>query len=327
MKRAGQDDLENEQSENSYNSEEESDDVPNSSLAPSPAPNTATAARPGTGGKQPVSGKPPPPRTVPNTGGKQPLSQSSIEQQRTAAIQKTKTANSNNSNTTNSNAAAKPTGTGASTPASTGGKNPGVYAKNSQNAGTQRQQNTPAARSGIGGKEPVNTHKNIRHQPASKSSQHSAGKARSQTSLKPHHLIGKMVKVFYVPEGYFTGVVKSQIGESEFMIHWDDGSTTSAVLRDEDETEDADNEDRWSIVEDIPYESIVPVNNDKAGNGARSKQITPQKPIAPAPQPPQPAAQPAAFEEEEDDNGHDNENEDNDNENEENEENDNYSET
>jgi len=131
-----------------------------------------------------------------------------------------------------------------------------------------------------------------------------------------------MVKVFYVPEGYFTGVVKAQIGESEFMIHWDDGSTTSAVLRDEDETEDADNEDRWSIVEVIPYESIsVPVNNDKTGNGARSKQITPQKPITPPPQPPQPATQPAAFEEEEDDNGHGNENEDN--ENDENDDNDN----
>jgi len=322
MKRAaGQDDLENEQSENSYNSEEESDDVPNSSLAPSPAPNTSTAPRPTTGGKQPVSGKPPPPRSGGGTGGKQPLSQSSIEQQRTAAIQKSKTANSN-LNTPNSNAA-KSTGTGSSTPPSTGGKNP-VFAKNSQNAATQKQQNTPAARPVTGGKEPVNTHKQVRNVERERpklSSHHSAGKARPQTKLRQHHLIGKMVKVFYVPEGYFTGVVKSQITESEFMIHWTDGSTTSAVLRDEDETEDADNEDRWSIVEDISYESIAPVNNDKTGNGARSKQITQQKPITPSPQPPQPAAQPAAFEEEEDDNGHDNENEDNENEND---ENDNY---
>jgi hypothetical protein len=327
MKRAGQDELENEQnSENSNYSEEESDehDVPNSSLAPSPGPNVSAAPRTtGTGGKQPVSassgGKPPPPapaRTT-GTGGKQPLSASSIAQQRNAAVEKSK--KSANNSTANSNAA-NSAGTGSS-PASIGGKNPGVYAKGSQNATTQRQQNTPAARTGTGGKEPVGTHlKQVRHQPASKmSSQHSSSKARPQTQRKQHHLIGKMVKVFYVPEGYFTGVVKAQIGESEFMIHWDDGSTTSAILREEDETEDAENEDRWSIVEDIPYETIVPVNNDKAGNGARSKQITQQKPTPP-PQPPQPAAQPAAFEEEEDDNGHENE----DNENDENDDNDNY---
>jgi len=122
-----------------------------------------------------------------------------------------------------------------------------------------------------------------------------------------------MVKVFYVPEGYFTGMVKSHIGENEFNISWDDGSTTSAILKEEDETEDTENEDRWSIMEDYETQTVQ-VNQEKpGGNGAKTqKQITPPKqPPAPPPQ------QPATFDDDEEDNEdnepeNDNGNEDND---------------
>jgi len=68
--------------------------------------------------------------------------------------------------------------------------------------------------------------------------------------------------VYYIDEGYHTGTVKS-VNEStrEFIVHWDEGSTSGVTLNEEDETEDAENDDRWSVVED----DRLPVNGVQKG--------------------------------------------------------------
>jgi len=53
----------------------------------------------------------------------------------------------------------------------------------------------------------------------------------------------------------------------EFVIHWDEGTISGVTLKEEDETDNSENEDRWSVVEDLPYE---PENGlQKARGGSR----------------------------------------------------------
>eukprot|EP01125_Pyxidicula_operculata_P010483 TRINITY_DN3449_c0_g1_i1.p1 TRINITY_DN3449_c0_g1~~TRINITY_DN3449_c0_g1_i1.p1 ORF type:complete len:338 (+),score=109.80 TRINITY_DN3449_c0_g1_i1:381-1394(+) len=75
-----------------------------------------------------------------------------------------------------------------------------------------------------------------------------AGRPAHQSSGQKS-LVGKRVKVNYTDGPYF-GTVKTLDEETrECMIDWDDGSTSSVVLKVEDETEDESNDDRWSVVE------------------------------------------------------------------------------
>jgi len=191
------------------------------------------------------------------------------------------------------------------------GKPPSGKIPVAENTSSSRSTNSgsQSVRTGTGGKEPHRTENPHRSQTSSHlvsvhpgaKAQGALNQARPQTQRKQHHLISKTVKVFYVPEGYFTGVVKQQLKDSEFMIHWDDGSTTSAVLREEDETEDPENEDRWSILPKEDYEAQparVSGQEKQGGNGANrsQKQITPPK------QPPAPPPQQPTYEDDEEDN-------------------------
>jgi len=270
-----------------YKEEKDSDDGSSSPVDS----NLAPAARPtGTGGKQPVTAAggnkvPPRPTTAgkqpntavkPGTGGKQP----DISPQTIAALKRGTAISGNNK---------------GQPAAGTGGKGP---------AGATRAQ----TRAGTGGKEPVkkdNTAVSSNMRPRSKPGTLN-NKARPQTHRKQHPLIGKTVRVYYVPEGYYNGVVKSQFGENEFMIHWEDGSTTSAVLREEDETEDPDNEDRWSVVDDY-LESDRVERKPKNGGRSQSKQTAP--PVTKGK--PQPSKD-DDDEENDNENEQDNDNEDND---------------
>jgi len=80
--------------------------------------------------------------------------------------------------------------------------------------------------------------------------------SRARQSPKQHPYVGKRVKVYYIDEGYHIGTIKS-VNDREFIIHWDEGSTSGVTLNEEDETEDAENEDRWSVVADSPYEQTT----------------------------------------------------------------------
>jgi hypothetical protein len=212
------------------------------------------------------------------------------------------------------------------------GKGPSGHGSTSSSASTRPPSVTTesqSVRSGTGGKEPHRTdhHNQNRYQPSSllaqgTKAQSNSMKARPQTQRKQHPLIGKTVKVFYVPEGYFTGVVKSHLGDSEFNIHWDDGSLAPAVLKEEDETEASDNEDRWSVVEDYETQTARGHPEKPGGNGAKTQQKKIVTTIKPAPPPP-PQQRPAAYEDEDEENeiendgetenaAEDNENDDND---------------
>jgi len=278
--------------------QEESDE--NSGGPSSTLTNSNTTSRlPGTVGKQPVSsaatstvtasGKPPRPATAgkqPNTpkplgtGGKQP----DLSPQKYAEMKR------NNANPSKSQS-------------STTGKGPAANTATSSRPTTESQ--SQSVRSGTGGKEPHRTdHNQTRYQPSSLLAQgskaQSSMKARPQTQRKQHPLIGKSVKVFYVPEGYFTGVVKSHLGDSEFNISWDDGSLAPATLKEEDETEASDNEDRWSVLEE--YETQTGRGHpEKSGvNGAKTqkKLVTTNKPTPPPP----PQQRPAAYEDDDEEN-------------------------
>jgi len=293
-----------------YSSDEESeeaDNEPDSTWAEqqqqrTPAPVNRT---PGTGGKQPVSNPPtpsgvkPPPR--PTTAGKQPVSQPNVPAQ-----PKTGTGGKQPDLSPQKVAAMKRTGSNPNPPAtkpsaSTAGKGPTAYGSNSSTNQASRSNagSNTSARPSTGGKEPQTRYQPSSHLNSGNKLQGSLTQARPQTLKKQHPLIGKTVKVFYVPEGYFTGLVRSQIGESEFMINWEDGSVTSAVLKDEDETEDPDNEDRWSLVED--FESTTTSRPEKPVSNGRNK--TPPQPKAPPkqspPAPARPKPQPATYEEDE----------------------------
>jgi hypothetical protein len=244
---------------------------------PVSAPNNTAAAskvpgRPVTAGKQPnVSAANIPAQTKPpSTGGKQP----DLSPEKIAAMKK---------GATGGNLAAQSNKPPAN---SIAGKGPKAY--DSRNNSKTDGGTTNASRPEQGGKQPqpryqtstsLSTSSHIRAKPQSSLTQ-----ARPQSHRKPHPLIGKMVKVFYVPEGYFTGLVKSQIGESEFMISWDDGSNASATLREDDETEDPDNEDRWSLVED--YEAPVNRVPEKPMNGGGRNQKPPPPKQQPHSKPP-----------------------------------------
>jgi hypothetical protein len=244
-----------------------------------PATSTATASgkpppRPATAGKQPNTPKPL------GTGGKQP----DLSPQKYAEMKR------NNANPSKSQS-------------STTGKGPAANTATSSRPTTESQ--SQSVRSGTGGKEPHRTdHNQTGYQPSSLlvqgSKVQSSMKARPQTQRKQHPLIGKSVKVFYVPEGYFTGVVKSHLGDSEFNISWDDGSLAPATLKEEDETEASDNEDRWSVLEE--YETQTGRGHpEKSGvNGAKTqkKLVTTNKPTPPPP----PQQRPAAYEDDDEEN-------------------------
>lgn len=296
-------DEDDEESEDNENDDNE-DNWAASTLVPANRP-------PGTGGKQPVSApnnpaatSKPPPR--PATAGKQPISTANIPAQPKPPGTGGKQPDLSPEKIAAMKKGANPANTQLSKPptSSTAGKGPTAYANASAKIGTGASTTT---RPGTGGKEPQ-----TRYQTSLASSHLRAGanQKRPQTNKKQHYLIGKTVKVFYVPEGYFTGLVKSKVGESEFMISWDDGSTTSAVLREEDETEDPDNEDRWSIVED--YETPVNRVPEKPVNGGRTQKPTPK----PAPPPQQTnnkrQAQTTTYEEEDENDPDDPDDNDND---------------
>jgi len=59
------------------------------------------------------------------------------------------------------------------------------------------------------------------------------------------------VKVFYLGDGYYEGIVKNVNATRDCIIHWDDGSTSSATLKLEDKTDDPANEDRWNVVNEV----------------------------------------------------------------------------
>jgi hypothetical protein len=254
---------------------------PVSSAATSTVTASGKPPRPATAGKQPNTPKPL------GTGGKQP----DLSPQKYAEMKR------NNANPSKSQS-------------STTGKGPAANTATSSRPTTESQ--SQSVRSGTGGKEPHRTdHNQTRYQPSSLLAQgskpQSSMKARPQTQRKQHPLIGKTVKVFYVPEGYFTGVVKSHLGDSEFNIHWDDGSLASAVLKEEDETEASDNEDRWSVVEDYETQTGRGHPEKPGGNGAKPQQKKIIKTIKPAPTPP--PQRPAAYEDEDEENEVDNDGE------------------
>jgi len=315
MKRSAQTDIPDKRKpvkyrENSDDDQEESDENSggtNSNLTPTPA--NPPPSRP-PAGKQPVSsgvnststGKLPP---RPPTAGKQPANtgqakpggtggkQPDLSPQKLSEMKRTSTNQANPSKSQ----------------ASITGKGPSSYPATSSRLPSTESQ---PVRSGTGGKEPHRTdHNQTRYQPstllAQGSKAQSSMKARPQTQRKQHPLIGKTVKVFYVPEGYFTGVVKSHLGDSEFNIHWDDGSLASAVLKEEDETEASDNEDRWSVVEDYETQTSRGHPEKPGGNGAKPQQKKIITTIKPAPTPP--PQRPAAYEDDDEENEVDNDGE------------------
>jgi len=207
--------------------------------------------QPGAGGKQPgTGGTEPENRKPPNVGGKQPASFQTSGVTQRPPVQRPP------------QQPPPPSGAGAAT---VGGKQPAAYQQVlAESEPKQTKQIKPKA------KQPT-VHQPPPQQPQRPPASRPPAQphARSGRQVKQHPYVGKRVKVFYIDEGYHGGIVKS-VNETtrEFIIIWDDGSTSGVTLNEEDETDNSENEDRWSVVEEIPYEQ--PENGlQKARGGSR----------------------------------------------------------
>jgi len=158
-----------------------------------------------------------------------------------------------------------------------GGKQPAAYQQVLAEPEQQQQpQQKPKPKPKPKPKQPTSYQPASPQQPPSHRTAGGAAQRTSQSPARPARqvkqspFVGKRVKVFYIDEGYHGGIVKS-VNEAtrEFIIQWDDGSTSGVILNEDDETEESENDDRWSIVEEIPYEP--PSNELQKARGGRTR--------------------------------------------------------